>query len=199
MRESGERAMRTVRLPTLLVLAATGLVVLAGCATVRTRDTLGPERDWEYLIRVQPRVGAEDLETGELRYRGRAVPTVFSELILFGQRYEYRYRTERDTFQGYHRDEEFEPAEITESGPELTRRDRNRGWYLAEFDERRPGTPSGWIWVRRENLSAYLDPREIREFADYYGLVELAGRTRAERDRRSNVQFTFSVHQSVGR
>ncbi len=191
--------MSRLRLPTLLVLAASGLVFLAGCATVRTRDTLGPERDWEYRIRVQPRVGAQDLETGELRYRGRTVPAVFSEVVLFGQRYEYRYRTEQDTFQGYRLDEDFEPAEITERGPELTRRDRSRGWYLAEYDERRPGTPSGWIWVRRENLNAYLDPRQIREFAAHYGLAELAGRTMAERDRRSNVQFTFSLHQSVGR
>ncbi len=181
------------------IITALLLVFATGCASVRTRDAMGPEGDWEYVIRVQPRVGSADLETGELRFRGRAIPTFFSELVVFGQRYQYRYRTERDPFQGYRADEEFELPEIIEAGPELTRRERNRGWYLAELEERRPGTPSGWVWVRRENLSAYLDPRELREFAGYYGLAAIADRRGVTRDRRSDVQFRFSVHQSLSR
>ncbi len=181
---------------TMLVL----LPGLSGCATVRDHDRLGPELDWEYRVREQPRIGSPNLETGELWYRNRAIPTVFSEVVLFGERYTYRYRTEYDPFQGYRKDPEFEPPEITEDGPELTRRERNRGWYLSELEERRPGTPSGWVWVRRENLGAYIDPREMREFAEYYGLHELSRRPPAtDDDRRSNVQFRFSVHQSLAR
>lgn len=183
-------------------IVAVVLILLTGCATVRSRDPMGPEGDWEYVLRVQPRVGAVDLETGELRFRRRAIPTFFSELVVFGQRYEYHYRTERDPLQGYRLDATFEPPQISEAGPELTRRERNRGWYLAELEERRPGTPSGWIWVRRENLAAYLDPREIREVAAYYGLAEMAGRpgrvgAAPAPDRRSSVQFTVSIRQTL--
>lgn len=191
--------MKVSGIPSALAAVLVILSVLIGCATVRDRDALGPERNWEYRVREQPRIGSPNLETGELRFRDRGIPIVFSELVLFNERYTYRYRTEYDPFQGYRKDPEFDPPEITEAGPELSRRERNRGWYLSELDERRPGTPGGWIWVRRENLSAYLDPREMREFAEYYRLEELSGRHATAEDRRSNVQFRFSVQQSLSR
>lgn len=170
----------------LLVLAGMGVLALsaAGCTTVRSRDELDPEARWTYAIRELP--GRGEQLRGELSFRGRRVPLYFSEIVVGGRRYTAALRTTGDGFQGYREDKAFSPPEITTVAPQLSQSEQTRGWYLSELTERRAGTPQDWIWVRRENLAAHLDPRRLHAFASHHQLAEM------HEAREPRVQFMFS-------
>ncbi len=174
----------------LLVLAVLGPVTLtaAGCTTVRSRDELDPEARWTYTIRELP--GRGEQLRGELSFRGRRVPLYFSEIVVGGRRYTAALRTTGDGFQGYREDDAFSPAEIAAVGAELGQAEQTRGWYLSELTERRPGTPEDWIWVRRENLAAYLNPRRLHAFASHYQLADM----HEAREPRVQFMFSYGIH-----
>ena len=191
-----------------LVTLVIPLVSLAGCTTVRTRERPDPREDWVYTVRSGARRASEDLLYGELRYRGSVLPSYFSSVVIGTSRFNYSIRTPVEPFRGYRRDLDFELpadaaeytdaaeyADAAEPGPEndtvdlFTRRDRNRGWYFGALHQRRRETPSWWIWVRRENLEAFLDPNRIEEFVRRYHLEPISPGVRA----RVEVRIQYST------
>lgn len=168
--------------------AVLALVVFAftttGCTTVQSRDEFGPDARWTYTIRELP--GRGEQLRGELSFRGRRLPLYFSEVVVGNRRYTAALHTTGDPFQGYREDDDFSLPEITTGAPELSRPERSRGWYRSELTQRRTGTPEDWIWVRRENLEAYLNPGRLHAFASHYRLAEM------HEAREPRVQFMFS-------
>ena len=141
-----------------------------GCATVRERERLPERPDWEYVVRVSTR--DDQVRHGELRFKGEAVEPVFSSVVIEDEKFTYVLRTADEPFRGYRREAEFTlpvgPADV-----DFELHDRSRGWYLAELGNRRAGTPEGWVWVRRENVEAYVDPTRLREFASHHRLNQI--------------------------
>lgn len=171
--------------PLRLVLAAAVLTLtVAACTTVQSREELVPDNRWSYTIRELP--GRAERLRGELSFRGRRIPLYFSEIVIADRRYTAALRTTGDGFEGYREDDDSSPPEFVPTAPALSAAERRRGWYHAELEQRRPGTPHDWVWVRRENLTAYLKPDRMQAFARHYQLAEM------HEAREPRVQFMFS-------
>lgn len=169
-------------------------VLLIGACATTTRTT--PEEHWEYAVTEQRRLGSPAIENGVVRYRGNVVPTYFSEFVVGNRRFEYIFRSDEQTFRGYRLDDEWEErAEVNESLDDLGRSQRNRGWYLGDFNELKPGTPDDWIWVRRESLSAWVAPRRIESLAETHELARMV-RTAEARQPTGQVRIQIGVRQT---
>ncbi len=166
--------------------------LIAACATT-TR--LEPEEQWEYTVTESQRIGRPALKTGALRFRERQISSYFSTVIIGSRRFEYVIRSDDEPFSGYRLDEEWNGDPPEPVGESVGRTVRNRGWYFADYDELRPETPGGWIWVRRENLEAWVDPTAIETFAETH---QLAAMHRPPPPPRSRVRVSVSVRQTFG-
>ncbi len=152
---------------TIAVITIVTAFLSFGCATVRERERLPERPDWEYVVRVSTR--DDRFRHGELRFKGEAVEPVFSAVVIDDAMFTYTLRTADEPFRGYRREAEF-TLPVGHSDVDFESYDRSRGWYLAELGERRVGTPENWVWVRRENVGAYVDPTRLREFASHHRL-----------------------------
>ncbi len=159
----GNRAKKT----TIALLSLIAVSVLFGCATLREREA---PPDWEYVVRVSER--DETIRHGELRFKGEPIEPVFSAVVIEDAKFTYVLRTADEPFRGYRRVEQFTQPDA-HAKVEPFSHDLARGWYLAEFGDRRAGTPEGWVWVRRENVEAYVDQTRLREFASHHRLNQI--------------------------
>ena len=55
----------------------------------------------------------------------------------------------------------------------ISKEEFKRGWYLAGLNQRRTETPGDWIWVKRENIEAYLDPRKMYSLISKYKISRI--------------------------
>ena len=179
--------MRAIPLGAALAAALFTLIVTA-CTTVQSREELMPDSRWSYTIRELP--GRAERLRGELSFRGRRTALYFSEIVIADRRYTVSLRTTGDGFEGYREDDDFSPPEIIAAGPALSAAERSRGWYHAELEQRRRGTPHDWVWVRRENLAAYLNPGRMHAFARHYQLAEM----HEAREPRFQFMFSYGFH-----
>ena len=162
--------MKQRMLPTAVVLGLL-LLLAVGCTSVQSREELAPDDRWSYTIRELP--GRGERLRGELTFRKRRMPLYFSEVVVGSRRFTVVLETTGEGFEGYLEDSQFSPPQTVSGGAPLGSSDRARGWYAAPLEQRRPGTPAEWIWVRRENLSAYLNPQRIDAFARNYQLAQM--------------------------
>ncbi|TVQ37647.1 MAG: hypothetical protein EA384_11230 [Spirochaetaceae bacterium] len=160
------------------------LILLGACTTVQSREELAPDERWSYTVRELP--GRDGRLRGELSFRGRRTPLYFSEVVVGSRRFTAALRTTAEGFEGYREDRTFEPPEPGVSGSSVSTGERSRGWYIAGLDQRRPATPAEWVWVRRENLEAWVNPLRIQAFAAHFKLAEM------HEAREPRVQFMFS-------
>lgn len=174
-------------------LAACALCAfLAACATT-TR--IVPDEQWEYTVTESRRLGREPLVTGALRFRERTIPSYFSTIVVGSRRFEYVIRSDAEPFRGYRLDEEWNGDPPEPDGDPVGRTERNRGWYFAGHEELRPETPEGWIWIRRENLEAWVDPTAIETFAQRHNLAAIHP---APPPPRTGVRVRVSFRQTFG-
>ncbi len=169
---------REITFSSILMLS---LLLIPGCASIVSEEYPDPDERWRYEIRLTRKGTAREGEWGRLAYRGRELPSWFSTIVISGRRFDYLIRKEPADFLGYRQIDdsagEEEPVRTPHDDPDdihrpdpISERELDRGWYWADFAERKAGTPPDWVWIRRENLSAYVDPAELREFADEYEL-----------------------------
>ncbi len=146
-------------------------IMLGACVTVLDQQTLGAEARWEYTIREGSRTGNR---ASHLTHRGRTVGSYYSVMVIEGRQFLFNLRTGSGELLGYLlSDKERElPAP---SGPNLTEEEIDGDWYLAAYQEQRLGTPAHWIWVERENLTAWADPLALTRLAARYGIAPILG------------------------
>lgn len=162
-------------IPGLFFFLALGVFLsmfMSSCASIRTRERPDPRQNWVYTVRAGSRATEADPRFGALRYRDNVLGSYFSSLVISESRFDFMIRYPEEPFRGYRRDLDFEPPE-QHSEEVFTRRDHNRGWYFAALDQRKRDTPDWWIWVRRENLEAFINPDRIDEFVGQYRLGEI--------------------------
>ena len=151
-----------------VLTAAVLVMALTGCQTTVVKDKPDQAEDWTYAVRIA-RVGErQGGEWGYLFYRGREVLSFFESIVIDGTRYDYVIRESKGEFGGYRRRGET-PGGEGETGPEtagdgITPEQLERGWYLAGPVDRRLGTPEHWVWVKRLNIEAFVDPSQIGRF-----------------------------------
>ncbi|TVQ96225.1 MAG: hypothetical protein EA403_17010 [Spirochaetaceae bacterium] len=177
-----------------MALLVLGLLSATGCASVQTREDLQPDDRWVYTVRELP--GGSERLRGELRFRNSRLPDYFSEVVIGERRFAMSLRAASGPYEGYREDQGFSfertIGELKTLRPQtgepgaLPASARRRGWYLGGLHERRPDTPDDWIWVRRENLEAWVNPRRVEAFATSYQLGAMNAPTQPR------VQFMFS-------
>lgn len=169
--------MRAPQLTPALVISVFALLLTA-CTTVTTEVRTGPEENWRYTIKEPRRETSPKGPLGELEYRGRDVRPYFSRIVIGDKTFDYAIRIDRGDFQGYR---------MTTDGPRpaegntpLSDGDREKEWYFAPLTGRRSGTPDDWVWVKRLNVEAFVDPRRISRLADSLDLYPIDGNTGEE-------------------
>ncbi|TVR53111.1 MAG: hypothetical protein EA426_18210 [Spirochaetaceae bacterium] len=172
---------------TIAVITIVTALITVGCATVRERERLPERPEWEYVVRVSTR--DDRVRHGELRFKGEAITPVFSSVVIDDAKFRYTLRTADEPFRGYRREAEFTlPADHADA--EFDASDRSRGWYLAEIGERRADTPENWVWVRRENVGAYVDPTRLGDFASHHRLNRIEA---PQVETRVQVQLQYTI------
>lgn len=162
------RAMGNLRrILTLAVITIVTVSLSFGCATVRESEPIPERPDWVYVVRVSTR--DDRVRHGELQFKGEVIEPVFSSIVIDDAKFTYSIRTADEPFRGYRRVGEF-ALPVGRVDVDFESHDRSGGWYLAELGERRAGTPENWVWVRRENVGAYVDPARLGEFATHHRL-----------------------------
>jgi uncharacterized protein YceK len=168
-------------LPLLLLV-----VLLAGCASMISRETPDSAKIWRHEIQVA-RLGLQrGVPWGTLYYRGRELPDYFDSLVIGATGYRFlvppndgtlgvsaeAVRAGAATSGGYQVDSGYTPA-TSASSVRIGAADLDRGWYLAGPHQRKQGTPDSWVWVKRQNLEAFLDPSAVGRFAQAYRLSSI--------------------------
>jgi hypothetical protein len=139
-------------------------LLVAGCATVTDQQLLGVEENWEYTVRRNERRGQKK---STLTYKNRTVGTYYSAIVVGNRRFQFNIATGPEELAGYGISQ-IEPSAVDSALPAMTEEEIKDGWYLAERQKLRPGTPEDWIWVERENLKAWINPRSLTRLANRY-------------------------------
>jgi hypothetical protein len=129
------------------------------------------------------------VEWGYLFYKGRELKSYFETIVIDDLRYDFRIFTEDRTFSGYVENEEYKPKEAS-TEKDLSREEMKLGWYTAALHERRRGTPDNWVWIKRQNLEAFLNPKDLYGFVKRYKLSTII---EDENEARKKIGFGFSL------
>jgi hypothetical protein len=156
-------------------------VFTAACKTDAAGSTGEQSGNWKYEIEITLPGTKSQGQWGHLYYKDKEIPPVFEQMVVDHTLYMYRIREYAWKFGGYEQQEKAE-SKITGSAEEITPAERERGWYQAQQDQRRAGTPSTWIWVKRDKLEAFLDPEKLDSFIGQHNLKSLSGAGIVERD-----------------
>jgi hypothetical protein len=176
---------RARRVAVSAALAAAAFVTL-GCVTTVQLEEFGEGQRWEYKVRESDYNGRQ---RASLSYRGQTVGSDYSTIVAAGKRFDFQLKTDRLGFEGYELSGQSRPRPAV-SDPPLSEQERKQGWYLAAFDGLRRGTPDDWVWVRRENISAWVDPGRLSRLAARYDIVPILG---AENDTGTRVGVGIGV------
>jgi hypothetical protein len=151
------------------LLLCSVLVATLGCVTVVQQEEFGEDLRWEYRVRESTYNGRR---ASYLSYRGGAVGSYYSTIVAGGRQFELQIATAKLGFEGYRLTDEprLRPAGID---PALDPEEAKRGWYLAAFAELRRGTPADWVWVQRENLTAWVEPGKLTRLAKRFDLMPI--------------------------
>ena len=128
-----------------------------------------PPTEWHYGVEVTNSGTRSEGKIGHLFFRDLEIPGIFDEIIIRRTRYEYYQRSHLWDFAGYVKDSEYK-NEISFQDEKICDTELKNGWYYAHKDEKKKNTPENWVWVRRENIRAFINPEKIVEFVKKHQL-----------------------------
>ena len=180
---SGRSLLGTFALSVLLVL------MLSGCQSIDTIEYPDAEGRWRYRVEVTKPGTEEEGRRAHLSYRGKELAGYFSTVIIGETKYDYTIRINPSDFSGYVKDPDYSPPDPTNRAG-LEDEEKKRGWDFAPADQRKKDTPADWIWVKRENLEAFVDPDRLHRFLTTYELIP------SVEEQEPPVRFRFSFGAS---
>lgn len=161
---------RACKLPGVFVLVLLLFSVVSGCRTIDVIEYPDAEGKWKYRVDITRPNTENEGRRGYLFYRGRELAGHFSTIIIGETKYDYTISIDPWDFGGYAKDPAYSPPTSTTS-LRVEREEQKRGWYFASANQRRQDTPADWIWVKRENLEAFVDPDKLYLFINKYELT----------------------------
>ena len=163
------------------------IITFICCKTFETIETLDLEKHWTYKIEItKPGTGSEG-KLGHLYYRGKEIKSYFNSIIINDIEYDYFIRKDIQDFGGHIEDKEH-ISDISYSGLKIENDDIILGWYFADSSEKRQDTPRNWVWIKRENLKAFINPDKIDSFINNYELMPIIKGI----EKLVNVRFEFT-------
>jgi len=145
---------------------------LASCATITLVEHPDPRGDWRYTVSIAGQGTPRERKWGALIYKKDTLPSAFSALVIGTTRYNFSLRVNPTDFEGYAKDETG-PLRIEYATVPIEEKELGLGWYFGSLSQKKPNTPEDWIWVKRENLEAFLDPEKIDSFVRKLSLVPM--------------------------
>jgi hypothetical protein len=173
-----------------IIISVTVLLaaLLMGCQTLVTQEH--PAENWQYQIKAD-RVGEKrGIPWGYLFYKGRELKSYFSTLVISDTRYDFTINTEESDFGGYRVNKEY-TDQSSQATERIGEEEMKKGWYLAGLEQRKLSTPDYWIWVKRQNVEAFLDPSSIYSFLKKYNISAIVGGDKEEPSIGLRVGFGF--------
>jgi hypothetical protein len=146
------------------------IVLLIGCQTLVSKEY--PAADWQYQIKKDSVGEKRGVPWGYLFYRGRELKSYFNTVVIKQTRYDFTIKTEESEVGGFWINPEHVTPE-SQSTEGIGEEEFKRGWYLAGLDQKRTDTPDDWIWIRRENIEAYVDPRKMYSLISKYKISQI--------------------------
>ncbi len=163
------------RLPELVSRGAGmifAILILMGCQTLVSKEFPAPE--WQYQIKTDKVGEKRGVQWGYLFFKGRELKSYFNTVVIDQTRYDFTINTENLPAGGFWINaEHITPKSSSMQGIEAE--EFKRGWYLASLDQKKADTPGDWIWVKRENIEAFLDPGRIYSFVSKYKISPIVG------------------------
>jgi hypothetical protein len=164
--------------------------VVSGCQSIDIIEYPDAEGRWKYRVDITKPDTENEERRAHLFYRGKELAGHFSTVIIGETKYDYTIRINPSDFSGYAKDPNYLPPPLpTQLG--LVDEEEKRGWYFAPADQRRRDTPADWIWVKRENLEAFVDPDRLYRFINKYELIPNV------EEQEPSIRFRFSFGSSL--
>jgi hypothetical protein len=165
-----------------IILSVLILIVFGSACKTDAAGSAGEQSaSWKYEIEITLPGTKSEGRWGHLYYKDKEIPPVFEQMVVDHTLYMYRIREYAWKFGGYEKQEKAE-SKITGSAQEIAPAEREKGWYRARQDQRKAGTPSTWIWVKRDKLEAFFDPDKLDSFIDRHNLHNISDMLMFERD-----------------
>jgi hypothetical protein len=141
------------------------ILILMGCQTLVSKEF--PAADWQYQVKTDKVGERRGVQWGYLFYKGRELKSYFNTIVLDQTRYDFTINTEKSQYGGFWINEEHQTP-IAANTQGIKAEEFKRGWYLASLDQKKADTPGDWVWVKRENIEAYVDPSKIYSLVGKY-------------------------------
>jgi hypothetical protein len=170
----------------LLVLLFSALSACQSMGVTEYPDAAGR---WKYRVDITKPDTENEGRRAHLYYRGKELAGYFSTVVIGETKYDYTFRINPSDFGGYAKDPDYSPPPLS-ARLGLEDEELKRGWYFAALNQRRQDTPADWIWVKRENLEAFVDPDRLYNFINKYELIPKVD----EREPPVRFLFSFGVH-----
>ncbi len=145
------------------------------CVSVKDNSDKNKQTNWKYKIEITAEGTRSEGEVGHLSYGAKEIGPVFNIIVVNKAAYEFLIRENAWDFGGYKKisDRSYTPVlcDTKIDDVELT-----QGWYLSSNTCKKQGTPAEWIWIKRKDLEAFLNPDKISIFIKHYKLNPMTGR-----------------------
>ena len=175
---------------TRFVFIFLSIAAFLSCTTIKSTVNPDIEKKWKYTVVIIRAGTKRECERGRLYYKKKEIKGCFSSIIIGDSKYDYLIgRTPLD-FEGYKLDEEHIHKEMYVEGS-IDDDDMRRGWYSADADKKKRGTPADWIWIRRENLGVFINPRKMNSFIQKYDLLPIIQKSGSQVNVRIQFSHTF--------
>ncbi|MBN1798560.1 MAG: hypothetical protein JW822_08275 [Spirochaetales bacterium] len=148
------------------------IIFSSACKTADADNAVQKNGSWTYEIETTLPGTKSEGQWGHLYYKGKEVPPVFELMLVNNTLYIYRIRELAWKFGGYEKQATAE-SKIVESSEKIATAEMEKGWYRAARDQWKTGTPSTWIWTKRDELKAFLDPAKMDLFVSHNKLKPL--------------------------
>jgi len=148
------------------------IIFISACKTADVNNAVQKNGNWTYEIETTLPGTKSEGQWGHLYYNGKEVPPVFELMVVNNILYIFRIRELAWKFGGYEKQATAE-SKIAESSEKIATAEMEKGWYQATRDQRKTGTPSTWVWIKRGTLEAFIDPEKIDSFINQNNLKPL--------------------------
>lgn len=140
------------------------------------------QNNWTYKIEITSPGTRSEGQLGHLFYNKQEIGPFFDIVVVGDAVYEYRLKRRLWDFGGYVQitDNSYTPVSCK---VKITDAEITQGWYISKITCKKQGTPSDWIWIKRDDLNVFVYPKRIGALVHNYKLEPISGGLMFERNK----------------
>ena len=159
------------------------IICVSGCSSLGKAEADEPEQPekqfasedqvvlpdgWKYETEITHEGSRSEGSVSRLFYRYTEIPSVYERIIISNTVFEYVSMVNAWDNWGYI--ETGVDEQLPQSSGAIMQEEIKRGWYLANYFEKKAGTPKNWVWAGSGAFSAWISPALLVDFAELHNL-----------------------------